>query len=131
MSAPTAYASGLYSNMGNYKGYGDTKIIPDLKPLQFEAIVTGSKAFENNPITMQNIWSSVKGPMFNFQERYKQLGLGEKGVTTYFTPNCDLEDAELVNRYMKSKSIESEYTTPNTVCKCQNYLEIQRFFLSH
>ena len=124
MSAPTAYASGLYSNMGNYKGYGDTKIVPDLKPLQFEAIVTRSKAFENNPITMQNIWSSVKGPMFNFQERYKQLGLGEKGVTTYFTPNCDLEDAELVNRYMKSKSIESEYTTPSTVCECQNHLAV-------
>ena len=105
-----AYASGLYSNMGNYQGYGDTKIVPDLKPEKFEAIVTGSQAYENDPITMQNIWSSVKGPMFNFEERYKQLGLGDKGVTTYFTPNCNQEDADLVNRYLKSKNIESKYS---------------------
>merc|ERR1739844_179054 len=32
---------------------------------------------------------------------------GEKGVTTYFTPNCNQEDAELVNRYLRSKKIES------------------------
>ena len=94
--------------MGNYQGYGDTKIVPDLKPEKFEAIVTGSQAYENDPITMQNIWSSVKGPMFNFEERYKQLGLGDKGVTTYFTPNCNQEDADLVNRYLKSKNIESK-----------------------
>ena len=49
--------------------------------------------------------------MFNLEGKYKQLGLGDKGVTTYFTPNCDQEDAELVNRYMKSKNIECKYLT--------------------
>jgi len=102
-----SYGSGVYSNLGNYKGYGDTKIVPDLELKHFEAIVHGSEAFKNDPITLHNLWNSVKGPMFNLEDKYKQLGLGDKGVTTYFTPNCNQEDAELVNRYMKSRNIES------------------------
>ena len=90
------------------KGFGDTKIVPDLKVKIFEAIVHGSEAFKNDPIPMHNLWNSVKGPMFNLEGRYKQLGLGDKGVTTYFTPNCNEEDANLVNRFMKSKNIEGK-----------------------
>jgi dipeptidyl-peptidase-3 len=104
-----AYGSGVYTNLGNYKGYGDTKIVPDLELKHFEAIVHGSEAFKNDPITLHNLWNSVKGSMFNLEDKYKQLGLGDEGVTTYFTPNCNQEDAELVNRYMKSKNIECKY----------------------
>ena len=113
MNCTLAYGSGVYSNLGNYKGYGDTKIVPDLELKHFEAIVHGSEAFKNDPITLHNLWNSVKGPMFNLEDKYKQLGLGDKGVTTYFTPNCNQEDAELVNRYMKSKNIECKYI-PNS-----------------
>ena len=49
--------------------------------------------------------------LFNFQQfslsdREKQLGLGDKGVTTYFTPNCTNEDSDLVNRFFKLKNME-------------------------
>ena len=30
------FCSGIYANMGNYKGFGDTKIVPDLQPETFE-----------------------------------------------------------------------------------------------
>ena len=36
------YGSGVYANMGNYKGFGDTKIVPDLLPENFESIVKGN-----------------------------------------------------------------------------------------
>lgn len=32
------FCSGVYANMGNYKGFGDTKIVPDLQPETFEVI---------------------------------------------------------------------------------------------
>ena len=35
------YGSGVYANMGNYKGFGDTKIVPDMLPENFESIVKG------------------------------------------------------------------------------------------
>ena len=61
MNCTLAYGSGVYSNLGNYKGYGDTKIVPDLELKHFEAIVHGSEAFKNDPITLHNLWNSVKG----------------------------------------------------------------------
>ena len=32
------YCSGIYANMGNYKGFGDTKIVPDLQPAILEVV---------------------------------------------------------------------------------------------
>lgn len=100
------YCSGVYANMGNYKGFGDTKIVPDLLPEVFEAIVKGSKAWAEDEATMGELWSVVKGPMFSLTDREKQLGLGAKGVTTYFTPNCTQEDSDLINRYFKHIDME-------------------------
>ena len=33
------FCSGVYANMGNYKGFGDTKIVPDLQPETFEVLM--------------------------------------------------------------------------------------------
>jgi hypothetical protein len=38
---------------------------------------------------MDEIWSLAKSPMFSLTEKSKQLGLGKKGVTKYFSSNCD------------------------------------------
>ena len=48
---------------GNYKGFGDTKIVPDVLPEIFEKIVTSSKAWSEDEEAMQAIWSAIKGPM--------------------------------------------------------------------
>jgi len=75
-------------------------------PEMFEKIVTSSKAWSEDEEAMQAIWSAIKGPMFSLSDREKQLGLGDKGVTTYFTPNCTNEDSDLVNRFFKLKNME-------------------------
>lgn len=80
--------------------------MPDLKPEVMEAIIKASKAWCDDPKTMEELWSSVKNVMFSLTDREKQLGLGEKGVTTYFTPNCSQDDSDLVNRFFKQNNIE-------------------------
>jgi len=100
------YCSGIYANMGNYKGFGDTKIVPDVLPEMFEKIVKASKAFADDGEAMETLWNAVKVPMFSLSDREKQLGLGKKGVTTYFTPNCTNEDSDLVNRFFKQNNME-------------------------
>merc|ERR1719273_2276998 len=44
--------------------------------------------------------------MFSLSDQEKQLGLGEKGITKYFTPNCALADSQTVNQFMKTKNLE-------------------------
>jgi hypothetical protein len=39
-------------------------------------------------------------------DREHTLGLGGKGVTTYFSSNCGADDSEKINRFFKEKNIE-------------------------
>uniref|UniRef100_A0A146P4W4 Dipeptidyl peptidase 3 n=2 Tax=Fundulus heteroclitus TaxID=8078 RepID=A0A146P4W4_FUNHE len=104
------YAAGLYANMGNYKSFGDTKFIPNLPKDKLEALVRASQAFQENPAEMEALWSSSSGLIYSLEDRQKQLGLGDKGITTYFSGNCCLEDAELTQRFLDSKKL-SAYNT--------------------
>jgi len=100
------YCAGFLGNMGNYKGFGDSKFVPNLPQEKFDTLVKASSAYKANPSVLGEIWDSVKGPMFSLSDKEKQLGLGDKGVTKYFTPNCDLSDSERLNRFFKKHSLE-------------------------
>jgi len=106
VTAYLVYCCGFYGNMGNYKGFGDSKFIPNLDQDRLELLIKNSQAYKDNPEELEKLWQMVKGPMFSLTDQQKQLGLGKKGVTKYFTPNCDSSDSELVNRFMKTKNLE-------------------------
>ena len=106
INAYFVYCSGFYGNMGNYKGFGDSKFVPNMEEERMEMLVKASKAYKTNPELMEKLWQSVKTQMFSLSDREKQLGLGEKGITKYFTPNCDLSDSQLINKFMKNKNLE-------------------------
>lgn len=38
---------------------------------------------------MAKIWNSVRDAIWSLSDKGKQLGLGEKGVTKYFSSNCN------------------------------------------
>uniref|UniRef100_A0A8C7N4M3 Dipeptidyl peptidase 3 n=1 Tax=Oncorhynchus kisutch TaxID=8019 RepID=A0A8C7N4M3_ONCKI len=97
------YAAGLYANMGNYKSFGDTKFIPNLPKEKLKALVWQSQAFQDSPSEMEALWDSCSTLLFSLEDQQKQLGLGDKGVTTYFSGNCCLEDAELAQKFLDSK----------------------------
>uniref|UniRef100_A0A672FKD6 Dipeptidyl peptidase 3 n=1 Tax=Salarias fasciatus TaxID=181472 RepID=A0A672FKD6_SALFA len=97
------YAAGLYANMGNYKSFGDTKFIPNLPKEKLQALVKASQAFQDQPAEMEALWNSCSGPLYSLEDKQKQLGLGDKGITTYFSGNCCLEDAELAQKFLDSK----------------------------
>uniref|UniRef100_A0A8C4DI33 Dipeptidyl peptidase 3 n=1 Tax=Dicentrarchus labrax TaxID=13489 RepID=A0A8C4DI33_DICLA len=97
------YAAGLYANMGNYKSFGDTKFIPNLPKDKLKALVKASQAFQEQPTEMEALWDSCSCLLYSLEDRQKQLGLGDKGITTYFSGNCCLEDAELAQKFLDSK----------------------------
>ncbi|OXU25304.1 hypothetical protein TSAR_002130 [Trichomalopsis sarcophagae] len=101
------YTCGLFSNSGNYKSFGDSKIIPNLPKDKFETIVKNSKAYKEDASSLQSLWDKVKDAAYSLDGKVKSLGLGDKGITTYFSANCTEDDAALVNEYMQAKRLES------------------------
>lgn len=104
------YAAGVFANMGNYKSFGDTKFIPNLPKERLKELVFSSAAFHQHPEEMKSLWETYGELMYSLEPRQQSLGLGDKGITTYFSGNCTHEDAELVQRFLDCKNI-SAYNT--------------------
>lgn len=105
-----SYAGSFYGNIGNYRSFGDSKIVPSLPVERFEAVVLGSKAFAAQPAVIQQLWDAAKGPMYALGPRVRSLGLGEDGVSTYYSANCTKADAEIAQKLLDDKKI-SPYNT--------------------
>lgn len=59
-----------------------------------------SQAYATDPDGLGGIWSSIRDRVYKLTDRQKQLGLGAKGVTKYFSDNCDQADSDKINRYL-------------------------------
>ncbi|KAM4617532.1 dipeptidyl peptidase 3 isoform 1-T2 [Discoglossus pictus] len=104
------YAAGFFANTGNYKSFGDTKFVPNVPKEKLEKLIRASEAFSQDPKGIEALWKSIRDRMYSLEGKEKQLGLGDHGITTYFSANCTLEDAELAQRFLDSKSL-SAYNT--------------------
>ncbi|KAL5008870.1 hypothetical protein ScPMuIL_014451 [Solemya velum] len=104
------YCAGFLSNMGNYKSFGDSKIIPNLPKEKFEMLVMCSAAAQADVVGIQKLWTAVRDNMFSLSDKQRELGLGKKGTTTYFSANCNAEDAKIAQEFMISKDL-SPYNT--------------------
>ncbi|XP_055586948.1 dipeptidyl peptidase 3 [Uranotaenia lowii] len=101
------YTCGFLANAGNYKGMGDSKIVPNLEEDKFELIVKSSKAFKTDEASIGKLWQQTKVPIFLLTERTKTLGLCDQGITTYFSSNVTREDTELISEWMKENKFEA------------------------
>ncbi|XP_069874271.1 dipeptidyl peptidase 3 [Dipodomys merriami] len=104
------YAAGVYSNMGNYKSFGDTKFVPNLPKEKLECVVLCSVAAQQYPEEVRRLWQNCGDLMFSLEPRLRHLGLGKEGVTTYFSENCTMEDAKLAQDFLDSQNL-SAYNT--------------------
>lgn len=114
------YACGVFANAGNYKGFGDSKFVPNIEMEKLETLVKNAK------FCTEDLWNNVKKPMFSLSEREKSLGMADKvcsyfisngngnncscmylkGITTYFSSNCTMEDSEIVSKWLQTKHVE-------------------------
>ncbi|XP_069824333.1 dipeptidyl peptidase 3 isoform X2 [Dendropsophus ebraccatus] len=104
------YTAGFFANMGNYKSFGDTKFVPNVPKEKLEKLLRASEAFAKDPEGMEALWKMVEDRLYSLEPRERQLGLGDHGISTYFSANCTLEDAELIQKFLDSKSL-SAYNT--------------------
>ncbi|ETN60351.1 dipeptidyl-peptidase 3 [Anopheles darlingi] len=101
------YTCGFLANAGNYKGMGDSKIVPNLDEDKFVAIVKCSAAYKANTAAIDSLLEKTKRPIFALTERAKTLGLCDAGITTYFSSNVTREDTELISEWMKEQKFEA------------------------
>lgn len=96
------YAVMLFSNLGNYKSFGDSKFVPRCSPADFERVVRESGSSE-----ALKLYQQIRGPLFDLSEDLLELRFGN---SSYYTRNVSEADAQLVASFMREKSIEPENT---------------------
>ncbi|GFY48580.1 dipeptidyl peptidase 3 [Trichonephila inaurata madagascariensis] len=101
------YVCGVLSNVGNYKGFGDTKFIPNLKKENFEKLVLASDYAKNNHQEAQSLLFRCIDSIYSLREKECCLGFPSKGTTTYLSKNINEEDLEAVKKFLKTKNIEA------------------------
>ena len=62
-----------------------------------------SQAYKKDTDVMEKLWASVGEAMYSLTPRETQLGLGEEGITTYFSSNCTLADASIAKQFLTEK----------------------------
>lgn len=93
--------------MGNYKGMGDSKIVPDIDEHKFEIVIKKSEAYKKDSAHIEKLWNASKKFIFSLNDRAKALGMKSDGITTYFSSNCTKDDADFVGDWMKTKQFEA------------------------
>ncbi|XP_070578955.1 dipeptidyl peptidase 3-like [Ptychodera flava] len=104
------YAAAFYSNSGNYKSFGDTKFVPNLPKEKFYCVIKSSAAYAKDAAGIEELWDACNHALYSLGDRERELGLGDKGITTYFSSNCTMQDAEKAQKLMNDKDI-SPYNT--------------------
>ncbi|KAH3854367.1 dipeptidyl peptidase 3-like [Dreissena polymorpha] len=101
------YVAGFYMNFGNYSSFGDLKFIPGILKERFERLVLESVAGKDDPEGIAGLWNSLSYRMYSLEERHRELGLGPKGTSTYYSFTCDMDDAKLAQEFMLSKNLSA------------------------
>ncbi len=76
------YLSAFLSNMGNYRGFGDSKFIPNLPKQKLETLIINSTAYKNNETEIKFIWDNIKVKLYSLESNDLSLGFSPK--VSYF-----------------------------------------------
>ena len=68
----------MFANAGNYKGFGDSKFIPNLPQDKFETVVKLSANYQKQPKIIQDLWNNCKNSIYSLPEKEKILGFWDK-----------------------------------------------------
>lgn len=101
-----AFVAAFFANGGNYKSFGDTKIVPDMEEERFHKFIKSSLAAEKYGDAFLDTYSAIERRIFDLREEYLNLDLPDKGVTCYHSCNVTKSDTEFIDRYCRSKKLE-------------------------
>ncbi|XP_019868430.1 dipeptidyl peptidase 3 isoform X2 [Aethina tumida] len=106
ITALFVYAAGVFSNSGNYKGFGDTKFIPNLEKDRMEGLLKLSANWSE----LESLWNEYKDRIYHLSKDTLSLGYNNQGLTTYLSKNVTPEDNEKVIKWLKDQNMEAYNT---------------------
>lgn len=107
ITALMVYTAGVFTNAGNYKGFGDTKFVPALEPDRLEQMLRLSPIWSD----LQALWYyfNMRERLFDLRQDKTTLGFSPHGCTTYFSSNCTTDDSIRVQIWLRRHNIETFY----------------------
>ncbi|XP_022920138.2 dipeptidyl peptidase 3 [Onthophagus taurus] len=99
INALYVYACGIFSNAGNYKGFGDSKFIPGIDMDRMEELLQLSLGWE----TFESLWHKYKKAIYDLSPGKTCLGYPPHGCTTYFSSNFTAADNDIVQDRFKKQ----------------------------
>ncbi|KAG5511460.1 hypothetical protein JKF63_07423 [Porcisia hertigi] len=97
------YFAMVYSNMGNYISFGDTKFIPSIPKETFAKIAASAKG-------SPGVDAQLLDAIYDLGEDKLTLDFPPNGITRYYSPNVTREDAVLANDFLASKKMDGVNT---------------------
>ena len=88
------YVAMLFSNMGNYLSFGDTKFVPRMTRTDMDYLMR--KYF----VDYVTDYEKVADQMFSLDDGNKTLGYPPNGITMYFSLNMTQEEIKIVDKYV-------------------------------
>ena len=104
------YAAQFLGNYGNYKGFGDSKIIPRLPPTEFRKLAAidpvSERLFKSVNCGDGGIYANTKSPDL------MHLGWPDRHLSNYYpdSPSITEEEISLVGEFLAEKNLLPENT---------------------
>lgn len=93
------YVALIFANNGNYRSYGDTKIIPRLNRAVFSSIM-------KNVTSRYNEYVKLEDKIYSLKDNEKLLGYPPLNTSSYYSKNVTKEEVEIIDNYLVHKNIE-------------------------
>ncbi|OTF81573.1 hypothetical protein BLA29_010010, partial [Euroglyphus maynei] len=104
------FVAAFYSNMGNYRGFGDSKFVPNLPKNKLDRLIKSSQAYKKDPKFTEYVWNNVCDKVYSLNPDELSLGFQPNGTTTYWSKNMTEEDEKIVKKFLTINNIEAYNT---------------------
>ncbi|KAG5446323.1 bifunctional diacylglycerol diphosphate phosphatase/phosphatidate phosphatase [Clonorchis sinensis] len=111
IEAALSYFACVFGNLGNYQNFGDTKFVPSICANRLTQFLSTNTYFSDQTTGIQDLWNELLPAIYSLSPRRLRLGFGpHDGLSTYYSANCSREDAEIVQKFLKTAKLEAYNT---------------------
>lgn len=68
------FTAGFLNNLGNYRSFGDTKIVPVIGKEDLHKLIAASEAYKLDSALVDKLWSAASDRLYSLNPGDKQLG---------------------------------------------------------